>query len=97
MDVDVIGLLAQTGAAGVIGLLWLSERRSAIARERQIEEAQARLSRGQEDGAALVRLVEATTRAVTMLEATQQRLARAIEGAGYGPRGVDRAGRGEDA
>lgn len=83
IETEIIGIVAQTGAAGVIGLLWLAERRGGAERDRQVSEAHARLEEDRSRLSVLAGLVESNTRALTMLEASQSRLATAIERAGY--------------
>lgn len=84
MLADVIGaqapaLVTQLGVAGLIGWMWLSERRAAGERERQLTEAHARIA---ESGVGLDVLLEAVrenTRAMATLEAGQRRLISAVE------------------
>lgn len=78
MQGDVAGMLAQFGMAGLIAWMWLSERRAGLARERQIEEAHRRLTQEQESLGAVIRVVEANTRAMASLEMGQRGLAELI-------------------
>lgn len=74
-----LAALAQFGSAGLIAWMWLTERRAAAARERQLRETHDRLMGERERTEVLVRLVADGTRAVTALEAAQRELARAVE------------------
>lgn len=72
------GVLAQFGMAGLIAWMWLTERRTGLARERQIEEAHRRLTQEQEAITVVLRVVEANTRAMASLEIGQRELASLI-------------------
>jgi hypothetical protein len=74
MNPEFIGILAQFGPAGLIGLLWIAERRHAAARDRQLSEAHARLSMQSNLLDAVVDVVKDNTRAITTLEHTQRQL-----------------------
>lgn len=78
-EIHVAGVVAQLGAAGLIGLMWLSERRSASERERQVTELHERIVSDRAELGVLVSLVESNTRALASLEAGQSRLVAAIE------------------
>lgn len=78
-EIHVAGVVAQLGAAGLIGLMWLTERRSASERERQLTELHERIVSDRVELGVLVSLVEANTRALASLEAGQSRLVAAIE------------------
>lgn len=80
VETDVLGAIAQLGAAGLIGWMWLSERRSAMERESQIRESHGALMNDRVQLDVLVRALEGNTRAMTALEAGQHELARAING-----------------
>jgi hypothetical protein len=79
IETDVIAAIAQLGAAGLIGWMWLTERRSAQERERQIAEAHAALMSDRQQLDILVRALESNTRAVTALETGQRELIRIID------------------
>ncbi|MGP1273638.1 MAG: hypothetical protein ACTS22_09930 [Phycisphaerales bacterium] len=79
LEMELAGAVAQLGAAGLIGLMWLTERRSASERERQVRELVERIQRDRVELGVLVSLVEANTRALASLEAGQSRLVGAIE------------------
>ena len=73
-DPDITITLAQFGAAGLMGFMWLSERRAAAARERQLTEAHERLAGERAATSLLQRAVEANTRALGRIEAGQRDL-----------------------
>ncbi len=68
MDPATITSLTPFGAAGLIAFLWLTERRSAADRERQLTQAHERLVRQRSEIALLVGVVRENTRAMTALE-----------------------------
>lgn len=76
---ELIEALSQLGAAGLIGLMWLTERRAAASRERLLEEAQAELRAGQTTLASVLAVVRQNTEALGALRASQAATARAIE------------------
>lgn len=84
MPPESIAALAQLGAAGLIGWLWLVERRSAVDRERELREAHAALVDERRQVDVLVRVVEANTRALAAVEAGQRELAGVIRHAQAG-------------
>lgn len=79
MEGEIAGALAQFGVAGLVGWMWLAERRAAAGRERQLAEAHDRLMAERERAETLVGLVSGSTRAMTALEASQRELARVVE------------------
>lgn len=78
VETEMLGALAQLGAAGLIGWMWLSERRGAQERETQVRESHAALMNERAQLDVLVRALEGNTRAMTALEAGQRELARVI-------------------
>jgi hypothetical protein len=79
VEIDAMAALAQMGAAGLIGWMWLAERRSAGDRERQIREAHERLMQERQQAAAIVEMVRENTRALSMLESGHRRMEEAID------------------
>jgi len=71
---DLLLEFTQFGAAGLIGVLWILERRHAAHRDRQLDEAHERLVRERREAAVLVQVVKENTRAITSLEHAQRRL-----------------------
>lgn len=82
LEAEIAGVLAQMGAAGLIGLMWLSERRSAHERERQVAQLHERIRGDRVALGALLAALEASTRAMVSLEAGQRRLTEALERSG---------------
>lgn len=70
MDPTLLSSLTPFGAAGLIAFLWLTERKSAGERERQLSEAHERLVRHRSELSLLVNVVRENTRALTALEAS---------------------------
>lgn len=71
--------LAQFGAAGLMGALWIWERNLTRRRERELSEAHSQLMVQRESLRELVKLVEQNTRALEGFQQTQDRLARVVE------------------
>ena len=59
--------------------MWLSERRSAAERERQLTEQHERIKRDRMELSVLVAVIESNTRALASLETGQGRLIAALE------------------
>jgi len=78
-DLTLASALAQFGAAGLIGWMWLSERRAAAARERQLAELQERLMQERPHTGLLLEVVRDNTRALTALELGQRTLTGLLE------------------
>lgn len=76
---DMLQLLTEFGAAGLIGMLWLLERRAASARERQIDESHQRIMTSNQHLTALAEVVNRNTRAIESLERSQQRMLVLLE------------------
>lgn len=75
---ELLAPAAQFGAAGLIALMWLAERRAASERERKLDEAHARLMEQREQLSALLEVVGDNTRAMAALEASQRALQRMV-------------------
>ncbi len=73
-DTEIMLSVTQFGAAGLMGWMWLSERRSAAVRERQLSEAHERLASERTSMAVLLRAIEANTKALTHIESSQREL-----------------------
>jgi hypothetical protein len=67
-------MAAQFGVAGLIGWMWLTERRAAADRDRQLSEAQTLLAQSQKGVDVLLRALDENTRAIGALEASQRAL-----------------------
>lgn len=74
MTPEFITILAQFGPAGLIGLLWIAERRHAAARERQLNETHAKLTAQDQALQLMVGVIKENTRAIATLEQTQRQL-----------------------
>src|SRR5688572_24089486 len=79
MTAEIISMLSQFGAAGLMGLLWVLERRHAALRERQLSEAHRRLAADEREVESLLDVVRDSTRAMVALEHTQRHLVRLAE------------------
>lgn len=97
MQPEVLVQLTQFGVAGLIAWMWLSERRGALGRERQLGTAHDRIMEQRVQLDALMSLVSENTRAVTALESAQRSLNLVLERLASGGRigarvdGSDRA------
>lgn len=78
-DTELAAAVAQCGAAGLIGWMWLSERRAAAARDTQLRELHERLMQERPQIPALLAVVRDNTRALTALETGQRAIAAALE------------------
>jgi hypothetical protein len=83
-DLTIASALAQFGAAGLIGWMWLAERRAAGARERQLAELHERLMQERPHTGLLLEVVRDNTRALTALELGQRTLTGLLERLGSG-------------
>ncbi|MBL8765352.1 MAG: hypothetical protein JNM07_13915 [Phycisphaerae bacterium] len=89
IETEVAAAIAQFGTAGLIGWMWLTERRSAQARESQLGRAHERILEQRSHLEALLRTLRSNTRALSALEKGQRRLAALLERAAA-PRGHPR-------
>jgi hypothetical protein len=79
MEGDIATALAQFGVAGLIGWMWLTERRAGATREKQLSELHDRLMQERTHTGVLIRVVCENTRALTALEVGQRAVASALE------------------
>ncbi len=79
MDASVLTEAAQFGAAGLMGWMWLTERRHASLRESQLSAAHERMMEQRVQLDALLAALRESTRAVTAMEAGQRALVGLIE------------------
>ena len=84
LDTDTAGALVQFGTAGLIGWMWLSERRAAGTLERQLLEAHEKLRQERIGTEALLGAVRENTRVLGQIEAGQRSLL-AMLGRANGP------------
>lgn len=69
-----LAAIAQFGVAGLVGWMWLAERRAAAGRERQVSELHARLMEERRGVDVLIAALQDNTRALAALEACQRGL-----------------------
>jgi len=72
--------LLNLGAAGLMGLMWLWERRTSRQREGQIDEAHARIMADRVQLDQLMAVVRQNAEALSRLCATQEQLVRELKG-----------------
>lgn len=92
METELAAAVAQFGVAGLIGWMWLTERRASAGREKQLNDAHDRILRDNVALDSLLKALENNTRALTALQGAHQRLTdllfprrRApVDGAGFG-------------
>lgn len=80
MPETVAAWAAQFGLAGLVCWMWLSERRAAAQRERELREAHDRLMRERRGSDVLMAALNDNTRALASLEACQRGLTEALVG-----------------
>lgn len=78
MDPQAAAALAQFGTAGLIGWMWLTERRAAAIRERQLSESHDRLMAERACFDLLVAAIKENTRVLATLEAVQRAMTGAV-------------------
>jgi uncharacterized protein YigA (DUF484 family) len=71
--------LANFGAAGLMGAMWLWERRLSRQREQQLNEAHERIIRDEERLKMLTHVVDQNTAAVTRFSETQRQVVDALK------------------
>ncbi len=79
MEAQIASALAQFGAAGLIAWMWLTERRAAAAREKQLTDLHERIVQERPQISTLITVVQDNTRALTALEVGQRGLAGLLE------------------
>ena len=75
----IIESLANLGAAGLVGLLWVWERATSRRREQQLDESHQLLRDKQQQLDTMVRLVRRNTLAMARIDRTHAQLCRLIE------------------
>lgn len=76
---QIIESITQFGVAGLMGALWIWERRMSRAREQQLAEAHDRIMQDHEHLRVLIRLVRRNTKAIERFEHTQNQLCQILE------------------
>ena len=74
MDPQLATMAAQFGVAGLIGWMWLTERRAGADRDKQLSDAQTMLTQGQKSIDVLLKALDDNTRAIAAMEGTQRAL-----------------------
>lgn len=74
MEQDLLNLITQFGAAGLIAWMWLTERRHSAKREQQLTEAHEQLRQQRIALDQLLAVIAENTRAVVSLESSQRAL-----------------------
>lgn len=74
MDPTLLTSFAQFGTAGLVGWMWLSERRAAAQREKQLTEAHERLVAERASLEALLSAIRENTRVLAQIEGGQRTL-----------------------
>jgi hypothetical protein len=73
---EIMPDLTSLGAAGLMGAMWLWERRTSRQREEQLDEAHARIMADRVQLEQLIEVVQRNAEAMTRLSATQEQLLR---------------------
>lgn len=79
MNAEIMAIVSQFGAAGLLGLLWIMERRQATQRDRQLAEAHRVPTMRDQELGTIIGVVRDNTRAIVTLERTQRRILRLAE------------------
>ena len=80
MDIlSVISDLASFGAAGLMGAMWLWERKLTRLREQQLTEAHDRILRDEQRLGKLTQVVEQNTAAIAHFTETQRQVVEAVK------------------
>lgn len=74
--------LTSFGAAGLMGIMWLWERRNSRQREEQLDEAHARIMADRIGLEQLMAVVRQNAEALARLSATQEQLLRQLKNTG---------------
>jgi hypothetical protein len=90
---SVLGDFTSLGAAGLMGAMWLWERRTSRQREEQLDEAHARIMADRVGIEELISVVKQNAEAMSRLGATQEQLLRRLEVGKDAPLGNGRPGR----
>jgi len=75
---DAVKELASLGAAGMMGAMWLWERRNSRTRDQQLTDAHARIVRDEQRLGSLIEVVEHNTAALARFTETQQHIRQVL-------------------
>ncbi len=78
-DLSIVYDLASFGAAGLMGAMWLWERKLSRLREQQLTEAHGRILRDEERLGKFVQVVEQNTSAVSRFTETQRQVVETLK------------------
>jgi hypothetical protein len=76
---DALPQLTSLGAAGVMGAMWLWERRTSRQRDQQLDEAHTRIVGDRVQLDQLIEVVKGNAEAMTRLATVQDQLVRTLE------------------
>jgi hypothetical protein len=76
---DALSQLTSLGAAGIMGAMWLWERRQSQQRDQQLDESQARILGDRVQLDQLIEVVKTNAEAMTRLGTVQDQLIRTLE------------------
>ncbi|MFO0830632.1 MAG: hypothetical protein U0637_02195 [Phycisphaerales bacterium] len=74
MEPSLLASFAQFGTAGLVGWMWLTERRGAAQRDKQLSEAHERLMQERASLEALLTAIRENTRVLAQIEGGQRTL-----------------------
>jgi hypothetical protein len=76
---EALGQLTSLGAAGIMGAMWLWERRNSQKRDEQLDDAHARILGDRVQLEQLIEVVRTNAEAITRLSALHDQLLRTLE------------------
>ena len=76
---DALSQLTSLGAAGIMGAMWLWERRQSQQRDQQLDESHARILGDRVQLDQLIEVVRGNAEAMTRLTSVQDQLVRTLE------------------
>jgi len=76
---DALSQLTSLGAAGIMGAMWLWERRQSQQRDQQLDESHARILGDRVQLDQLIEVVKTNAEAMTRLGTVQDQLVRTLE------------------
>jgi hypothetical protein len=76
---NALGQLTSLGAAGIMGAMWLWERRQSQQRDQQLDESHTRILGDRVQLEQLIEVVNTNAQAMTRLATVQDQLVRTLE------------------